>query len=84
MLAKNLIFLVEGRCGGNRAWSARSGYFDIACGFGAQPYGFVCGRRALCRCAPALGGAAGSVTRMDTILVVNAGSSSFKIPGLWD
>jgi acetate kinase len=36
------------------------------------------GRHPLCRCAPPPGGSNGSVTAMDTILVVNAGSSSVK------
>ena len=78
MLAKNLVFLAKADARRHRARRARADHPDLARGFGAFAHGLLRGRSALCRCAPQHGRAAGGVTAMDTILVVNAGSSSVK------
>ena len=78
MLAKNLIVPGQGRRGRHRARRARADHPDLARGFRAHPHGLLRGRGALCRRAPPRRGLAGRVTAMDTILVVNAGSSSLK------
>ncbi len=78
MLAKNLDFSRQGRCGRNSARCARSHYIDVARRFSPRANGILRGCRAFrCR-TPSQCGAAGGVTIMDTILVVNAGSSSVK------
>src|SRR4029079_3689300 len=52
--------------------------FDVACGLGARPDGLLRSSCTLCACkAPACSNSC-SVIAMDTILVVNAGSSSVK------
>src|SRR5262249_38602731 len=61
----------------------RPGHPHLACGLGAQPHGLLRGGGALRRCAPAHRRRTGRVKRpgdttMDTVLVVNAGSSSVK------
>ena len=78
MLAKNLTFLAEGRCRGHRARRTRADRPDLAGRLGAHAAGLLRCRRAPCRCPSARGEPAACVTIMDTILVVNAGSSSLK------
>ena len=68
----------QGRCRRHRARRARADHPDLARGFGARAHGLLRRRGALRRCAPRQGRVAGGVTAMDTILVVNAGSSSVK------
>ena len=68
----------EGGCRRHRARRARADHPDLARGFGAHPHGLLRRRRALCRCAPARGRRCRRRDGMDTILVVNAGSSSVK------
>src|SRR4029079_11926007 len=54
--------------------------FDVACGLGARPDGLLRSSCTLCACkAPACSNSC-SVIAMDTILVVNAGSSRVKFP----
>ena len=79
MLAKNLFSRPGGR-GGDRARRTRADHPDLARRFRARAHGVLRGRSALCACAPRHRGAAGGVgcAAMDTILVVNAGSSSVK------
>ena len=79
MLAKNLIFLAKADSAGHRARRPRADRADLARGFGAQPHGLLRGRGALCGGAPRQQPNGRRVgTAMDTILVVNAGSSSVK------
>ena len=61
----------------HRARRAGSDHPDIARGLAARPHGVLRGRDPLCRCAPSPRGNRG-MSVMDTILVVNAGSSSVK------
>ena len=68
----------QGGCGRHRSRRARADRSDLARGFRALTHGLLRRRRPLCRCTPAYCGVASGVTAMDTILVVNAGSSSVK------
>ena len=70
--------LVESGCRGARTRSAGAGHPHLASGFGAYPHGLLRHRLAVRRCAASLNRTSGGVTIMDTILVVNAGSSSVK------
>src|SRR5262245_57486245 len=63
---------------GDRARRARSDHPDVARGLRALAHGLLRSCGALRPCAPPPGHVAGGMTAMDTILVVNAGSSSVK------
>ena len=79
MLAKNSHFPVESELSRHCAWCARSDHPDVAGRHRTQPPGVVRGCGTLCRCTSSCCRSSCSVTRaMDTILVVNAGSSSVK------
>src|SRR5690606_867323 len=52
--------------------------FDASCGFGARSDDVLCGRGSLCECKAPAGSNNCRVIVMDTILIVNAGSSSAK------
>ena len=78
MLAKNLIFLSQGGCRGDRARCAGADHPDVASRLGAHPHGVLRRRLAVRGCAPARRPRCRRRDAMDTILVVNAGSSSVK------
>ena len=78
MLAKNLTFLAKADCRRHRARRAGADHSDLAGRFGARAHGLVRRRGAVCRCAPPQAGRCRRPDAMDTILVVNAGSSSVK------
>ena len=78
MLAKNLTFLAKADAAGIVLGARVPIILTSRADFGARAHGLLRGRRALRPCAPQHGRVAGGVTAMDTILVVNAGSSSVK------
>ena len=78
MLAKNLVYPVKSGLGRAGTRCARAHRAYIACRLRSQPHGVVCRRRALCRGASQIRKHHSRVSRMDAILVVNAGSSSVK------
>ena len=78
MLAKNLTFLAKADAAGIVLGARVPIILTSRAGFRAHAHGILRGCCALRGRTPAQGGAAGGVTIMDTILVVNAGSSSLK------
>ena len=78
MLAKNLAYFAKADGAGHRARRPRSGRADVAGGFAAGADGLLRRRGALRRCAAPSCAGSRRVIAMDTILVVNAGSSSVK------
>ena len=78
MLAKNLVYLSKADSARAGARCARAHRAYIACRLRSQPHGVVCRRRALCRGASQIREHHDRMSRMDAILVVNAGSSSVK------
>ena len=78
MLAKNLAYFAKADGAGHRAGRPRSDRADVAGGFAEIPHGILCRCDALCRRPASPRPNSCSVTVMDTILVINAGSSSVK------
>ena len=78
MLAKNLAYFAKADWRRHRARRPRSDRADLARRFAEGPHGILRGRNALCRRTAASRRHSRRVTAMDTILVVNAGSSSVK------
>ena len=78
MLAKNLAYFAKADGAGIVLGATRSDRADVACRFAESAHGFLCGCDALCRRTAAPRPDRCRVTAMDTILVVNAGSSSVK------
>ena len=78
MLAKNLVISCQSRRGRNRARGARADHPHVAGRFRPHPHGLLRGGGPICGRPAARHGLAGRVTDMETILVVNAGSSSLK------
>ena len=68
----------QGRRGRDRARGARTDHPHLAGRFRAHPHGLLRGGGPLCGRPTARHRLAGRVTNMETILVVNAGSSSLK------
>ena len=78
MLAKNLAYFAKADSAGIVLGARVSDRADVARGFAARAHGFLRGCNALCRRTAASRPDSRRVTAMDTILVVNAGSSSVK------
>ena len=78
MLAKNLSFLAQADAAGIVLGARVPIVLTSRADSVAHPHGVLRGGGALCRRPAARSGLTGGVSIMDTILVVNAGSSSLK------